>query len=190
VTSWPRAAEDADKYGRNGATILAGEGQHLAIEPNFGGPGLGVFAVRYDAAHRNDVRQTPGRFVGKARDKQGRDARVMVMSTREQHIRKDKATSNICSNQAFLATLAGASMLARGAVGLGALVVTARANAGTAVTALTSIEGVRLAYPGARFYNEFTLESPGPWPGLEHCRKQGSTAASRYPTGMAGRRQS
>ena len=95
------------QYGKKGADIVCGEAQHLAIGANFGGPGLGLFAVRFNEANKNDVRATPGRFVGKAKDNAGRDCLVMVMSTREQHIRRDKATSNICSNQAFVATIAG-----------------------------------------------------------------------------------
>ncbi|GBL42894.1 probable glycine dehydrogenase (decarboxylating) subunit 1 [Verrucomicrobiota bacterium] len=58
-------------YGRQGADILVGEGQHLAIGANFGGPGLGIFAVRHNAERKNEVRETPGRFVGKAKDNAG-----------------------------------------------------------------------------------------------------------------------
>ncbi|HKJ90660.1 MAG TPA: glycine dehydrogenase, partial [Oceanipulchritudo sp.] len=93
-------------YGRAGVDMIVGEAQHLAIGPNFGGPGLGLFGVRHNKDQRNAIRQTPGRYVGKAHDQAGRDCFVMVLSTREQHIRKEKATSNICSNQAFLATIA------------------------------------------------------------------------------------
>src|SRR5690606_18543735 len=109
----------------------------LAIAPNFGGPGLGVFGVRHNDSVRNDIRQTPGRYVGRAKDLAGRDALVMVLSTREQHIRKDKATSNICSNQAFLATLAGAALLQRGENGTRDAVATARSQALHAVEQLT-----------------------------------------------------
>jgi glycine dehydrogenase len=96
-------------------------------------PALGLFGVRHNEQVKNDIRQTPGRYVGKARDSEDRECLVMVLSTREQHIRKDRATSNICSNQAFLATIAGASILARGDDGLGAAIATARQQAVTAV---------------------------------------------------------
>ena len=94
-------------FGEKGADMLVGEGQHLAIGPHFGGPGLGVFGIRFNQQNRTNIRSTAGRFVGKARDAQGRECLCMVLSTREQHIRREKATSNICSNQSFLATLAG-----------------------------------------------------------------------------------
>jgi glycine dehydrogenase len=156
----------------HGADLLVGEGQHLAIGPNFGGPGLGVFAVRHNLSVKNDVRATPGRFVGKARDLAGRECCVMVLSTREQHIRKEKATSNICSNQAFLATLAGAALLARGDAGLAAAVRAGRDRAVAAVETLVR-PGVRLAF-AAPFFNEPTLAFDRPVaPLLEHARRAG-----------------
>ncbi len=155
-----------------GADILVGEGQHLAIGPNFGGPGLGVFAVRHNINVKNDIRATPGRFVGKAHDLAGRDCCVMVLSTREQHIRKDKATSNICSNQAFLATLVGAALLARGDQGLAHAVGKGRARAVVAVEKLAR-PGVALAF-AAPFFNEPTLAFDHPIaPLLEKARKAG-----------------
>ena len=121
-----------------GADLLVGEAQHLAIPPNYGGPGLGVFGIRYNAAHAQDIRQAPGRFVGDAQDEAGRPAKVMVLSTREQHIRRHKATSNICTNQGFVATLAAAAILARGEQGMQEACARARANATAAAGALAA----------------------------------------------------
>ncbi len=149
-------------FGKKGADIITGEAQHLASPPNFGGPGLGLFAIRYHEKTKNRLRVTPGRFAGKARDLSGRDCRVMVLSTREQHIRKEKATSNICSNQAFMATLAGAALLARGEPGLAEMVRKARENAVRAAARLTSRRGVALAFPAAAFFNEIVLRLPIP----------------------------
>lgn len=161
------------KYGQKGVDMIVGEAQHLAIGPNFGGPGLGLFGVRLNASVRNDVRQTPGRYVGKAKDSEDRDCLVMVMSTREQHIRKDKATSNICSNQAFLATLAGAALLGRGDKGLQEAVAKARDQAVRTATALMQVPGIRLAWPETPFFNEFTMNC------LSCCRFSGCSTAAR-----------
>jgi glycine dehydrogenase len=149
------------EYGKNGVDIIVGEGQHLAVGPNFGGPGLGILGVRLHDRGRNDIRFTPGRFVGKARDIEGRDCYTMVLCTREQHIRKDKATSNICSNQAFIATLAGAAVLARGERGMAAAVFVSKDNARRACEGLLRVPGVQLAFPDAAFLNEFVLRVPG-----------------------------
>ncbi|MEM8549557.1 MAG: aminomethyl-transferring glycine dehydrogenase subunit GcvPB [Verrucomicrobiota bacterium] len=149
-------------FGGRGVDIVVGEAQHLAIGPNFGGPGLGLFAVRHNSEVNNHVRATPGRFVGKARDNDGRDVRVAVMSTREQHIRKDKATSNICSNQAFLATLAGAAILERGEDGMAGSVGAARSAAVKAAQHLSALEGIDLCYPEAPFFNEITVKLSQP----------------------------
>ena len=149
-------------YGRQGADILVGEGQHLAIGANFGGPGLGIFAVRHNAERKNEVRETPGRFVGKAKDNAGRDCIVMVMATREQHIRKDKATSNICSNQAFIATIAGAAILARGEAGMAASCTAGRDRAHRVAAQLHTIPGLKVCYAQQAFWNEFSLMLPEP----------------------------
>jgi glycine dehydrogenase len=158
----PGGLKPPAQFGQKGADMLVGEAQHLAIGPNFGGPGLGLFAVRHNATERSTIRQTPGRYIGKARDLSGAECHVMVLSTREQHIRKDKATSNICSNQAFLATLAGASLLERGDAGLREAFVTATTRAREAVAGLTAFTGIELAFPTSAFVNEpvFALDRP------------------------------
>jgi len=150
------------KFGAHGANMFVGEAQHLAIGPTFGGPGLGIFGVRHNATTRNDIRATPGRYVGRGRDLDGRDCLVMVLSTREQHIRREKATSNICSNQAFLATLAGAAILQRGEKGMSAACRTGMERAQKAAARLVAHHGVDLAFPAAPFFNEFVLTLPIP----------------------------
>ncbi|MFZ4713643.1 MAG: aminomethyl-transferring glycine dehydrogenase subunit GcvPB [Bacteriovoracaceae bacterium] len=145
---------------KQGADMVVGEGQHLAIGPNAGGPGLGIFGIRFNEQNKNSIRATAGRFVGKAKDFKGRECKVIVLSTREQHIRREKANSNICSNQSFVATIAGASLLARGEEGLKKTIETARQNALFAARELTKFKGVRLKYGKTAFFNEFALELP------------------------------
>ena len=147
------------EFGEEGADMIVGEGQHLAIGPNFGGPGLGIFGIRHTAKNKNDIRSTPGRFVGKGKDEKGRTCRVMILSTREQHIRKEKATSNICSNQAFLATIAGASLLTKGEEGMTSACANARKLALKAAIEITQIDGFQLAFPKSAFFNEFVISS-------------------------------
>ena len=145
------------EFGNDGADLIVGEAQHLAISPNFGGPGLGLFGIRQNEKKRNGIRQTPGRYVGKSLDAEGRDCRVMILSTREQHIRKDKATSNICSNQAFLATIAGAAMLAKGENGMSHSCKNAADAARDTIEKIIKLPGVSLAFPDEPFFNEATL---------------------------------
>jgi len=145
---------------KQGAHMIVGEGQHLAIAPNFGGPGLGIFGIRYNEKNKNDIRSTAGRFVGKAKDADGKDCLCMVLSTREQHIRREKATSNICSNQSFIASIAGASILARGESGMKEAHLIARDYALQMSQTLTQFKGVKLAFDSTPFYNEFVLEVP------------------------------
>jgi len=144
-------------FGARGVDIIVGEAQHLALAPNFGGPGLGLFGVRFSENDRAGVRAAPGRFIGKAKDVSGRDCRVGVLSTREQHIRKDKATSNICSNQAFIATIVGAVLLERGDDGLEAILSSMRIRLAEAAERLTALEGVELAFPESTSVHELTL---------------------------------
>ncbi|MGE3262858.1 MAG: aminomethyl-transferring glycine dehydrogenase subunit GcvPB [Bacteriovoracia bacterium] len=156
------ALKPPSAFGQKGASIFVAEGQHLSIAPNFGGPGLGMFGIRYNAENKNDIRQTAGRFIGKGKDLAGRDCFAIVLSTREQHIRREKATSNICSNQSYLATLTGAALLERGDEGLAASAKLARENALYALEKLTAFEGVKPAYPEAPFWNELCLAVPKP----------------------------
>lgn len=146
-------------WGKNkeGADILVGEGQHLTIPMNFGGPGLGIFGVRNNEKSKNGLRASAGRYIGKTVDEFGKECKSIILSTREQHIRREKATSNICSNQSFVASACGASILARGDKGLNDLFNKARNNAKLAAQELTKFEGVELRYE-SEFFNELTFK--------------------------------
>ncbi len=186
----PGGLKPPSEFGSKGADIIVGEAQHLALPPNFGGPGLGLFGVRFSEKDRNGVRAAPGRFIGKASDCSGRDCRVGVLSTREQHIRKDKATSNICSNQAFVATLVGASLLERGDTGLGDILETIRKRLFETVDRLTALDGVSLAFPDSVSFHEVTLEVSKPVSQLlETGRAQGVLIGADVSQRVAGDRQ-
>lgn len=172
----PTGLKSPAKFGSRsqGADMVVAEGQHLAIGPNFGGPGLGIFGIRYNEQDRLSIRSTAGRYIGKTTDLKGRECKALILSTREQHIRREKATSNICSNQSFVASLAGACMLARGDEGFEQTLKTARALAEKAVEAITQFEGVDLRFRATTFFNEFTLKLPVPASDLIHeASKQG-----------------
>lgn len=143
-----------------GADMVVAEGQHLALGPNFGGPGLGIFGIRYNEQDKISIRSTAGRYIGKTVDIKGRECKALILSTREQHIRREKATSNICSNQSFVASLAGACLLSRGDEGMSEAIAIARANALSAFEKLTQFEGVEAKFKSAPFFNEFTLKLP------------------------------
>lgn len=177
-------------FGENGADIIVGEAHHLALAPNFGGPGLGLFGVRFSSKDRNGVRAAPGRFIGKAKDSSGRECRVGVLSTREQHIRKDKATSNICSNQAFIATLVGAALLHRGDEGIGQILIKLREKLESAVAQLTRFEGVELAFPNSVSYHEVTFALSKPTKTVvAAARESGVLAGVDASKRIAGGRQ-
>ena len=137
--------------GRVGADIVCGEGQSFLGDPNFGGPSLGIFS-----AGQKNVRQMPGRLCGEATDADGRKGYVLTLSTREQHIRRDKATSNICTNQGLMALAATIFLSTIGKEGIRSLAKTNLSKATYLKKKLAQIEGFSLAFQGATF-NEFVL---------------------------------
>ncbi len=147
-------------YGKEGVDMIVAEGQHLAIGANFGGPGLGIFAIRYNESDKISIRSTAGRYVGKTLDLKGRECKALILSTREQHIRREKATSNICSNQSFIASLAGACMLAKGNKGFTDAALFGMKGIRRVVSEITKCKGVALKFPDAQVWNEVTLSLP------------------------------
>jgi glycine dehydrogenase subunit 1 len=141
--------------GDMGADIVAAEGQSLGNALNFGGPHVGLFATR-----DRFVRQMPGRLVGQTVDAAGRRGWVLTLSTREQHIRRERATSNICTNSGLCALAFTIHLALLGEAGLTQL---ARLNHAAAVSLAERFEhlpGVRLL--NRAFFNEFTLRLPRP----------------------------
>jgi glycine dehydrogenase subunit 1 len=136
------------------ADIVAMEGQSFGLPPSFGGPYVGVIASR-----EKFVRQMPGRLVGQTTDSNGRRGFVLTLATREQHIRREKATSNICTNQALCALAATVHLCLLGKEGLREMGHQNLSKARFALAELEKIPGVRRAFD-APFFNEFTLELP------------------------------
>ncbi len=141
--------------GAMGADIVAGEGQSLGNALNFGGPYVGLFASR-----ERFVRQMPGRLAGQTADVEGRRGFVLTLSAREQHIRREKATSNICTNSGLCALAFTIHLSLLGETGLRKLARLNHARAVTLAESLVAIPEVELATPA--FFNEFTLRLPRP----------------------------
>jgi len=140
--------------GTFGADIVCGEAQSFGLAPSFGGPSLGFMGCRKD-----HLRQLPGRIAGETRDVDGRRGFVLTLATREQHIRREKATSNICTNQAWCALRATIFLETLGGDGLREMAVQNMKKAAYAAEMLSRIKGVRRKF-GGRFFNEFVLEFP------------------------------
>jgi glycine dehydrogenase subunit 1 len=139
--------------GEMGADIVVGEGQSIGVGLNFGGPYVGLFATR-----DKYVRQMPGRLAGETVDAEGKRGFVLTLSTREQHIRREKATSNICTNSGLCALAFSIHMTLLGETGLRRLAALNHARASAAADRLSSVPGVELVTPA--FFNEFTLRLP------------------------------
>ena len=137
--------------------VVCGEAQSFGVAPGFGGPHLGFFACT-----EKNVRQMPGRLAGETVDEDGRRAFCLTLSTREQHIRRAKATSNICTNQGLMALAATVWLEAIGGAGLRELATSCLARSEELKRRISALDGPwRLAYPKAPTFNEFLLTGPG-----------------------------
>jgi len=143
--------------GALGADIAVAEGQCLGNHLAFGGPYLGILAARLA-----DVRRMPGRIVGETVDVAGRPGYVLTLQAREQHIRRERATSNICTNQTLMAIAATIYLSWLGPGGLRELGELCAAKAAYAMKALCEVAGVEPVFPGAVFFKEFVLRLPRP----------------------------
>jgi glycine dehydrogenase subunit 1 len=139
-----------------GADIVVGDGQPLGIPLSFGGPYVGFFATR-----DKHVRKMPGRVCGQTTDVDGKRGFVLTLQTREQHIRRDRATSNICTNQTLCATAATVYMASLGPRGLEEVGMLNWNRSHRARKALTDLKGVHDRFPGNSF-NEFVVETDKP----------------------------
>ena len=151
VVTEPVALGAIKSPGEMDADIVVGEGQSIGVGLQFGGPYVGLFGCK-----EKYVRQMPGRLTGETVDADGRRGFVLTLSTREQHIRREKATSNICTNSGLCALAFSIHMTLLGEAGLRALAATNHAGAVAAAERLAKVPGVRLV--NDTFFNEFTLE--------------------------------
>jgi glycine dehydrogenase subunit 1 len=154
VFTEPVALGAIEPPGAQGADIVVGEGQGIGNPLTFGGPYVGLFATR-----RKFVRQMPGRLCGETVDAEGRRGFVLTLSAREQHIRRDKATSNICTNSGLCCLAFTIHMTLLGETGLARLAALNHANAVALAEALSSVPGVSVL--NDTFFNEFTIRVPG-----------------------------
>ena len=165
--------------GECGADIVVGEGQSFGIPMSFGGPHVGLFATQ-----EKYVRQMPGRLCGIAYDKNGNRGFVLTLSTREQHIRREKATSNICTNQGLIALAATVYMEAMGKKGLQEVAEQNAQKAAYAARKIAELDGFEIAFSAPTF-NEFVVRGPKPAAKtLEKLRSEngviGGLALSKY----------
>jgi glycine dehydrogenase subunit 1 len=142
--------------GACGADIVAGETQSFGIPLSYGGPYCGMFATL-----EKHVRQMPGRLVGEAYDEQGRRGYVLTLSTREQHIRREKATSNICTNQGLFALMATVYLATMGKRGVQEVARQNLQKAHYAASRISKLDGFDLEF-ASPFFNEFVVRTPRP----------------------------
>ena len=142
--------------GDYGADIVVGEGQALGVPPTFGGPYVGLFACK-----RDYIRQMPGRIVGKTVDTLGREAYTLTLQTREQHIRRERATSNICTAVALIALMSTVYMASFGKHGLKRIAELCYHKSRYAAQLISEIPGYSLPFDGT-FFQEFVIACPAP----------------------------
>jgi glycine dehydrogenase subunit 1 len=150
-----RAPGQPLKDGSPVADIVSGEGQSFGLPMNYGGPGLGFIAAR-----EKFLRQMPGRLAGQTVDAEGRRGYVLTLATREQHIRREKATSNICTNQALCALMSTIYLSLMGKNGLREVAIQNISKAQYALDQFKTVDSVEVLFMGPRF-NEFVIRSRG-----------------------------
>ncbi|MBC7364079.1 MAG: aminomethyl-transferring glycine dehydrogenase subunit GcvPA [Candidatus Aminicenantes bacterium] len=182
VISEPVSLGLLEAPGKLGADIVTGEAQSFGLPLSFGGPFLGFMACR-----KEFVRQMPGRIAGQTVDVEGRRGFVLTLSTREQHIRREKATSNICTNQAHCALRATIFLETLGREGLKKLAWLNLQKAAYAAEQLTSLPGVSRKFTG-QVFNEFVLEFPDCWEKIDKKLQEkgilGGLALGHHYTGL------
>jgi glycine dehydrogenase subunit 1 len=157
ATAEPFALALLESPGALGADIAVAEGQPLGLPPQYGGPGVGLFACR---GERKVLQQMPGRLAGETVDKDGRRGYVLTLSTREQHIRRERATSNICTNSGLCATALTIKMCLLGKKGFIEVAEQCLAGAAYLRDKLAALEGFQLVSE-APCFNELAVEVPG-----------------------------
>jgi glycine dehydrogenase subunit 1 len=158
ANSEPYAVAIAEAPGALGADIAVGEGQPLACPPNFGGPGVGLFTCRDD---RQFLQQLPGRLCGATVDTKGNRGFVLTLSTREQHIRRERATSNICTNQGLLALSLAIRVSMLGKSGFVEAAGQCLSKATYLRKAILALPGYAPSFREAPFFNEFAVRVRG-----------------------------
>ena len=188
VSCDPIAAGMFRPPGDYGADIVTGEGQPLGIPPSYGGPYVGLFATKQEY-----IRQMPSRLSGRTVDRNGQTGYVLTLQTREQHIRRERATSNICTNEALYALASTIYLAALGKSGLRQVAELCYHKSQYAASRIAALPGYSVAgYPGngaGPFFREFVAQCPAPPAEINQRLMErnilgGLDVSDRYPNGM------